>query len=254
MYDTYYIYINHIKELLQNSNNAGLNELASYVDRKLFKGMIMTYEYGIGCDTAFENFKNTLDSLPDNYFSTKYNVSDIRLRSLFKRWFRHIFELYRSYPIDPLLYKNNKQDLVKIIKEVGLLKLDDISMYVNYNLLKYNQLEVNNKGIRYTSGNVKRVVVGGVDLIDLSKTEGAAIVNCVHMLDAIYLRRIVRYLHNNYNINIVTIHDGFGIQFYSVDILLYAAVKSFHIHENLGLIKNVNINIAIEDNSPVLLF
>ena len=254
MYDTYYVYINHLKGLLRCCNNPQINELSTYVDRKIFKGMIMTFEYGVGADTAFENFKNMLDSLPDNYFIEKYGVDDKYVCGLFKRWFRRIFEIYKSNPVDNLLYENTKEDLLNAIVDARIVGVEDIKMHVNYNVLEYNQLEVNIGGKRYTSGNVRVKNVDGLNVVDNGKTKSAAIVNCVHMLDASYLRRIVKYLKNNYNINIVTIHDGFGIQFYSVDLLLYAAIKSFKINENMGLINGINSNINIDHCSPILLF
>jgi hypothetical protein len=58
--------------------------------------------------------------------------------------------------------------------------------------------------------------------LDIGKMQIAALPHTVHGLDALYARRIINLLHE-FNIEIFSIHDAFGVPFNQVDLLIISA-------------------------------
>jgi len=98
--------------------------------------------------------------------------------------------------------------------------------------------------ISYSSPNYNKV--------DTIKTDTALIVNCIHALDAIYLRRIIVFA-NECKICIGPLHDGYFIPFYHVDMLLFIANKAFVVDEIIDVLGNVNEDIPPIHSTSILL-
>ena len=88
--------------------------------------------------------------------------------------------------------------------------------------------------------------------VDVVKTDTALIVNCIHALDAIYLRRII-VLANDCGICIGPLHDGYFIPFYHVDMLLFIANRAFVVDEIVEILGNVNADIPPIHSTSILL-
>lgn len=117
-------------------------------------------------------------------------------------------------------YYNKSKNIVfyEKLPKLDCSKRDRHSVSLNYlifqNLDKYSKL---NKGVTYS----------------INKTKTACYVNAIHCLDASYLRRIAFYC-KLYGISILVIHDGFGVAFNKVNLLIDIA--------NIAFCENLNFN------------
>lgn len=69
---------------------------------------------------------------------------------------------------------------------------------------------------------------------DTVTTKRAVYVNTIHALDSLFLRKIVSKLYIQYGINVFGIHDGFGIGYKRVGLLLTVANEAFYYRLELG--------------------
>ena len=266
MYDTYTVIISELKKLLNLEKTFRKNEyflrikpFINYLDRNILKGTIMTINYGIGQKTALKNFIELINNLDDNYFNDDKVENNKIVNGLIDN-FIILFNILKRGIIEDKFYYNNIDGVKNKLIKMNEINLPDIKMYIPYYTTTQEQIEVvlyddeistgNKIKLRYTLGNqkVKRIGVGSSEIvIDDRKTNVALFVNLIHMLDAYYLRRIVTKLHKNHNIDIFTIHDGFAIEYESVDLLVLIANTSIPMSLDLKLGENINSIIKLKN-------
>lgn len=239
-FDTYSLYIEIIKEKLAKKFPDAINLLT----RKNLKKLIMTCGYGIGKASALAEFKVTLKDL--NYSEKE--------RSKLLTCFNEIYTILASnYVEDNYLYKKTHKEFKAIIDYTKEVRGFDICMPQLYYKPRIKDLEYS-----FDKQKTKRLSVSfqlkvtANNTADLPQTERACLVNIIHLLDASYLRHIVR----NYAISktpILVIHDGFGVPFYEVSSLLFFANKAFNINEDLNIFYKINKEYAIIQSSTIVI-
>lgn len=233
-YDTYDLYVNYFKNILEKDNK----ELIKYVTRDLLKKTIMTVPYGIGSKKAFKNFCDHVDGLEI--------PKDDKL-SLIKIFYK-IYQVLDGQIIEMgYLYIKNKNEFKKKVLGFKTLEVCDFKIHIDYFNTKKAVIE-------YKILNQRKSVV--INLVDTSsineaKTEVATFVNTVHMLDAAYLRRLVRRL-KDVGICSVTIHDAFCVPFYDVGFLILYANDAFLIEEDCGVFLHINKDIVVKSESILI--
>jgi hypothetical protein len=234
MYDTYELYVNYFKKILEKNNSM----VKKYITRNLLKKTIMTVPYGIGSRKAFKNFCDHVDSLEIP------KVDKLNLLKIFNK----IYKTLNDQIIETeYLYIKNKNEFKKEVLNFKTLEVYDFKIHIDY----FNTKKV---VIEYKIFNKRKSVV--VNIVDRSsinrqKTEIATFVNTIHMLDAAYLRRLVRKL-KEVDICSVTIHDAFCVPFYDVGFLILYANDAFLIEENCNVFVNINKDINVKSESILI--
>lgn len=234
MYDTYELYVNFFKKTLENSDCG----VVKYITRGLLKKTIMTVPYGIGSRKAFKNFCDHVSDL---------DIPEVNKLDLLKV-FNKIYRILDNQIIETkYLYIKNKNEFKTRVLDFKKLEVLDFKIHINY----FNTKKV---VIEYKILNKRKsMVVNIVDInsINKQKTEIAAFVNTIHMLDAAYLRRLVRKL-KVVGIHSVTIHDAFCVPFYDVGFLILYANDAFLINEDCGIFTNVNADVNVKSESILI--
>jgi hypothetical protein len=234
MYDTYELYVNFFKKTLVNHGD----EVVKHITRNLLKKTIMTVPYGIGSRKAFKDFCDHVDDL---------NITKVNKFNLLKV-FNKVYQTLDNQIIETeYLYIKNKNEFKKRVLNFKTLEVSDFKIHINYYKAKKVIIEYKILNKR------KSVVINTVDTnsIDKQKTEIATFVNTIHMLDAAYLRRLVRKL-KGVGIHSVTIHDAFCVPFYDVGFLILYANDAFLIDEDCGIFTNINKNINVKSESILI--
>ena len=234
MFDTYELYINFFKELFKTKNP----DIVPFLGRKILKKIIMTVPYGIGSTSAFKYFCDLVDK----------NIAEKKIKTQLLKEFNGIYKVLADQLVESkFLYKKSKTDFKKRLANFESIKVEDFELFIDYYKPKSVVIEY------IFSKKRKSITIEVADLhnIDEKKTEISALVNLIHMLDASFLRRLVRKL-NELDVRIITIHDGFLVPFYEVDFLIICANDAFMVTEDCGIFKNINCDITIESNSILI--
>ena len=179
--------------------------------------------------------------------------------------FTTIFKILKSGKIELTFFEKSIKDVKKqLLERAGLdckyqdigidtgIKLTDLSMPIRYNITVQDQIDINidtktKKGVvRFTLGNQKIKINKETNrpYVDSSKTNTAMFVNTVHLIDAYYLRKIVNTLYDEYDIKILCVHDGFGIDYTQIDKLMIVACQK--------IITNLDISIVDTNNNKII--
>jgi DNA-directed RNA polymerase len=179
--------------------------------------------------------------------------------------FTTIFKILKSGKIELTFFEKSIKDVKKqLLERAGLdykyqdigidtgIKLTDLSMPIRYNITVQDQIDINidtktKKGVvRFTLGNQKIKINKETNrpYVDSSKTNTAMFVNTVHLIDAYYLRKIVNTLYDEYDIKILCVHDGFGIDYTQIDKLMIVACQK--------IITNLDISIVETNNNKII--
>ena len=179
--------------------------------------------------------------------------------------FTTIFKILKSGKIELTFFEKSIKDVKKqLLERAGLdckyqdigidtgIKLSDLSMPIRYNITVQDQIDINidtktKKGVvRFTLGNQKIKINKETNrpYVDSSKTNTAMFVNTVHLIDAYYLRKIVNTLYDEYDIKILCVHDGFGIDYTQIDKLMIVACQK--------IITNLDISIVETNNNKII--
>ena len=179
--------------------------------------------------------------------------------------FTTIFKILKSGKIELTFFEKSIKDVKKqLLERAGLdckyqdigidtgIKLTDLSMPIRYNITVQDQIDINidtktKKGVvRFTLGNqkIKTNKETNRPYVDSSKTNTAMFVNTVHLIDAYYLRKIVNTLYDEYDIKILCVHDGFGIDYTQIDKLMIVACQK--------IITNLDISIVETNNNKII--
>lgn len=198
-----------IEEILTRNN----------VWRKLFKHILMTKEYGL-------TYYGIYSKLKDGNYKYKLNLNEEQREFLLKTiWY---------YLINNKIFKN--LDLIsEIVKEVTDLN-KDIVFYTNENgfasakkdakwLVKQRYNVMLTKTITFDGSKSKNISKRKVtfkypdkEKIDKSKQVMAFKANLIHHLDSLWIHNLVNVLGKQ-NINVLTIHDCFGVQMKNIETL-----------------------------------
>jgi hypothetical protein len=199
----------------------------------------MTIGYSIGPKQAYVDWVETVEDLLITHNDKEF----------LKKNFNLIFNFLKSGYVDTtILYKNSRVCFIKAIKELEYFTLNDIKIPLYYYYSNTTDLKFYNAGKVYTVS----YTTTDYNKIDKVKTDTALIVNCIHALDAIYLRRII-VLANDCGIYIGPLHDGYFIPFYHVDMLLFIANKAFVVDEVVEILGNINADIPPIHSTSILL-
>jgi hypothetical protein len=207
--------------------------------RRLLKKMIMTVAYNIGFSKARDDFIETINEL-----KYSYEEKDVLIRI-----FPTIFMFLRGGWVDKnILYKHGREVFLENLLTISGLQLGDIFVPTKYFNVKTEDIRwyTNNKGV-FTISYQQADFTSE----DNKKTKTAAFVNCVHALDASYLRRIIISC-NDYNIKVGTIHDGFLVVFFKSGLLINIANRAFRLDE-VDIVPNQNKSIIREASQSILL-
>lgn len=273
MYDTYAVIINNLKCLLSDKKSytnrqylkyfENVQPLIRYLDRSLLKGIIMTVNYGIGLVQGRRDFKALLESKTDCYFQAE--GSELKIKKKILGIFPIIYYFLKRGSIEKEFYNYSVNDAIGGLRRLGGLDpignivapdvgldVGDLKMFILYYELKQRQIDIKiaagesgldfdmrftmgNRDTKYTKTNCKSV--------DIKKTLTACFVNTIHMVDALYLRKVVKLLKEKYSICIFTMHDGYAIEFTQVNTLLLIASSEIPLNLDIGILPTDNINI-----------
>lgn len=222
-YDTYQVIINAVKAALSTKYDIPASVL-SLLSRKVLKQLIMTCEYQVSFQTAYNRYIHTVTELTNK--DTRYQP--LLDRSLFK----HIYDLLKTGLVAKLFYRET-QDEWFCLNSVSELIQNDIRFTTTYHPITYSMLYFE-KGdeVRRARTVIKTITpmwehyTTETPFIDKRKTKQAAYVNFVHAHDAIYLRKILRAARRS-SVEIAAVHDGFGVAYYNSKWLMGAANSSF---------------------------
>jgi len=277
MYDTYTVIINKLKDIVMDKNNYTkaqfgkyftiMQYIIPYMSRAIYKGVIMTINYGIGLRQAIKDFNVVILSKPRCFFSSNFSDNSKIVQYLIIS-FPLIYYFLKKGLVNDIFYKHNIVDVMTKILEIGGMDLvgningvdrgisvDDLTMFIRYYTLKQRQVDiritttVNNISTttRFTMGNQDRKLNENEQPeIDFKKTVTACFVNVVHMLDSLYLRRVVKLLKERYDISIFTMHDSYAIEFTQVNTLLLVAGDAIQVNTDLGILPTENKNIKVD--------
>ena len=225
-YDTYDLFKNRLADHL---SLLGKQPIVNLLSRGLLKKLIMTISYSIGSKSAYRDWITTIDTL--NFKQTD--------RKLLIGGFYIIYSFLKNDSVGrELLYKKSKHDFLKKLALNDFFILNDIKIPIKYFRLKSEDLKYR------SSGKVTTISFNSIDesYYDDVKTNSSMFVNCVHALDAIYLRRIITLCHT-YGIEIGPIHDGYCVAFFHCDMLVAIAKDSFIINEVVEIFGDINIDL-----------
>jgi hypothetical protein len=222
-YDTYQVVINELKATLGTKYDIPASVL-SLLSRKVLKQLIMTCEYQVSFQTAYNRYTHTVTELANK--DTRYQL--LLDRALFK----HIYDLLKAGLVAKLFYKETQDEWFSR-NSVSDLAQADICFTTTYHPIAYNMLYFE-KGdeVRRARTVIKTITPiwehykVETPPIDKRKTKQAAYVNFVHAHDAIYLRKILRAAKRS-SVEIAAVHDGFGVAYYNSKWLMGAANSSF---------------------------
>jgi hypothetical protein len=238
-YDTYELFISELLKYIKLKKPDSHTKLAALLNRKVLKQLIMTIGYSIGPKQAYVDWVGTIDDLAISHSDKEF----------LKKNFHLVFNFLKSGCVDTtILYKNPRVVFIKALKELEYFNLSDIKIPLCYYYSNTTDLKFYNAGKVYTV-SYTTTDYGKVDVV---KTDTALIVNCIHALDAIYLRRII-VLANDCGICIGPLHDGYFIPFYHVDMLLFIANRAFVVDEIVEILGNVNADIPPIHSTSILL-
>jgi hypothetical protein len=238
-YDTYELFISELLKYIKLKKPNLHTKLAALLNRKVLKQLIMTIGYSIGPKQAYVDWVETVEDLLITHNDKEF----------LKKNFNLIFNFLKSGYVDTtILYKNSRVCFIKAIKELEYFTLNDIKIPLYYYYSNTTDLKFYNAGKVYTVS----YTTTDYNKIDKVKTDTALIVNCIHALDAIYLRRII-VLANDCGIYIGPLHDGYFIPFYHVDMLLFIANKAFVVDEVVEILGNINADIPPIHSTSILL-
>lgn len=222
-YDTYQVIINGLKATLGAEYGISVSVL-SLLNRKILKQLIMTCEYRVSFQTAYNRYIHTVTELINK---------DRRYQPLLdKVLFKHIYDLLKSGLVSKLFYRETQDEW--FYRNINSdQKKDDIWFNIEYHPLVYKVLYYDNSDGGGRSRKVIKIIIPAWEHytekiwpVNVRKTKQAAYVNSVHQEDSIYLRKILRKARDNH-IYIAAIHDGFGVAYYNSRWLMSAANTSF---------------------------
>lgn len=238
-YDTYELFISELLKKIIESQIESKSKLTKLLNRKILKKMIMTVAYSVGFIKARDDFIHVIKTAGYNTKDTGFLVG----------LYPKIYFFFKGCSVDTnFLYTHTKAYFLKKLFESNGLELDDIKIPTEYYKLV-------SEDIRYYANDNKvftlTYLYANLQKEDCIKTKLAAFVNCVHALDAAYLRRIIK-LCNSYNIPVGTIHDGFCVPFIKSGILIHIANKAF-IFNATSLTPDLNTGIIKKNSFSILL-
>lgn len=264
--DTYQIYINQLKKLLQTKHpDLWSATKMKLLNRSSLKNLIMTTEYGVSFFTAKSEFAQTLSGLEltDEEYST---IAD-------KKYFKSIFEVLADETLDLYFYRTTKGSWVdqQLEKPANTFELEDIKIPTDYyhkntHTIYYEDKSSKDRRIRHTLA-VKFVVqinyqvylreLGKQDTatqIDKRKTKAAIYVNAIHACDAAYLREIALACKQK-NIPLATIHDGFAVPYTHGSWILSAAAGCFFFNLNTDdfFYKKIKANPPVIQSTTIII-
>lgn len=215
--DTYQIYINKLRDYLlncdtQTKDKLNLEKILHLLSRDLLKSLIMTVEYGVSFFKAWPNYLNKVHSLPLSKTEREWLSS--------KELFKLIFNFFNLGILDEVFYLQTKETwLVNFLRSGHTaFQLSDITIPINYykaaTAILYYRTKNTEKRERVTIQTPLSVTSTTNPQLDKMKINNATYVNCIHSLDADYLRSIVEGC-NLKGVPIVVIHDGFCVPFFA---------------------------------------
>lgn len=243
-YDTYAVYINSLKTFLQRTPPLNWDpKLDQYITRAAFKNLIMTVEYGVTEQTAYQEYCA--------YWQAQANINAVeRQKLLLKSTFRIFFSFFREGIVNMSLFNSTRNlwtdsliqgnEMYFTLPDLTMhnfyyFKDNHVTFYENFNKKDLTTNAPDKSRERHSLSLQYHIDLNlefygrkrrGGQLLSVAKTRTAAYVNAIHSLDAYYLRRVTYHCRLN-SIPIVTIHDGFGVPFTMTGRLLTIANIAF---------------------------
>lgn len=238
-YDTYGLFVDELITHIKGNYSNCSDNIIKLLNRSLLKKLIMTVGYSIGSKHAYIDWVSTIRGF-------NFNEEDV---VLLKKWFYIIFHFFKNGFVDKnILYLHSRDEFVNKLKKLSVFSLEDIQIPVSYYKEKVLDIRFKNENsistIQYTATNYEE--------LDEIKTDIAIFVNCIHALDASYLRRII-LMCSDLGIVVGPIHDGFCIPFYTSNMFIYIANKAFFINEVDYIFGNINNEHLDKTSSSILL-
>jgi hypothetical protein len=211
------------------------NELIKkLLTRKILKKVTMVYGYNVSYYSGEKYFKDEV----------KLNIKDIEKIDINLKTTSLVFSLYfkflNSIFKEQTFYKTSLKSVVQIhhqlLKKKGFIKTNicdnsqvDFSYFypLNFNYDRIYKKKRTRIKFNFPSNNV-----------DENKTIRAFIANLTHATDAVY----IRYILENLNKPIITIHDSFGIDILSITDLINSANFSINRIYYLNSLNKINTN------------
>lgn len=178
----------------------------------------MTYNYSATLWTCWQDFLKNAKIDGSDYEEV---VEDFKL---FYNYLRVCFE-------ENMFFKNSSKVLLNFLKkelqnnkQLKITTSDKSNTYLEYNKSIFVRLDKRYKSVRFTMSFQQLT-----QDLDLKKIYQSLRPNLIHSLDATYVRLILNHLPYG----IITIHDSFGIDILSVNILIKIANYSINNLNNL---------------------
>ena len=217
-YDTYYFIIKEFKA----QHILGATSLPHFT-RKNLKKTIMTYNYSATMLTCWKDFSENISFTNDQY----QQIFDD-----FQKFFNFLKEIFDG----DLFFKNPSKKLIEFFKkdfklagEIKVTTPDHSHTYLEYKKSTSIRIDKKYKDLRFT------IVFWDLsDELDIRKTYQSLRPNLLHSLDATLVRIILNKLPHP----IITIHDSFGIDLLSVDLLIQTANIAFNLLQFEGVGNN----------------
>lgn len=220
-YDTYQIVINELKLRLKKNTNLPVDIIDS-LNRKILKQLIMTCEYQVSWRTAHKKFSYLISATIKDSINVK--------KLLNSELFRYIYKTLKGGLVAELFFQKNNRDWY-LSNSNSKLVFTDLVITNIYFKPSYMTLYFDKKNVKQRERFTMKVLIPSWDdsrkkELNMIKMRQAAYVNCVHAYDALYLRTICIHAKLS-EVELASVHDGFGIPYYNNKWLIKAANHSF---------------------------
>jgi hypothetical protein len=221
-YDTYYHIIEMFKNTPEIKNLFILNNpiLQKILNRKILKRLTMVYGYNVsyakGKDYYINDVKNNVTEIEK--LDSNLQVSIL----VFTLYFNFLNSLFKKGKFFKKSLENFVKEYKEMLDEKGIVQLEVADKSIIS--LEYNYMISIQVDRTYKKKRTRIKICKPSEEINKTKTIRALVANATHALDANY----VRYILTELDYPIITIHDCFGIDILSIDILLKIANNSIN--------------------------
>ena len=271
--------IDSIKKLVEEKPQH-YNLLKLNIKRKLIKRGIMTITYGV-------TVKGILDQLLSDHFFKFGKVDNQYIYRPKEDEMGDVCLTYKDlWALSSIIYNTlfkshpTLNNIMEYFHEMVLL-LNDLNLTIQW-VTPYG-LVINQKYCKFTKYDITSVMQGSRKKITLKKYEiidgqtvingdkqiNAFVPNFIHSMDATNIVLLIKRVNAEFNFDVVTIHDCFGVHSNNVDILSYLVKESFiaiyankdsidkfhtHVVENIKAVHTVcNGIVSDKDGKPYII-